>query len=286
MNATGKLAAFAALLLLVFGGALAAGDAVGPERDDDKATVAQDVMSEHGVEAGREQAPDQVRGLAVSDGSLRLALRQTELARGRTTELRFSIVGADGRALRDFDVEYEKRMHLIVVRRDGQGFQHLHPTLGDDGAWRVRLTLPEAGAYRVFADFVHGGDARTLAADVAVDGRADYRPLPAPATTASTDDGYSVRLDADAVRGREARLRFSVSRDGRPVRTEAYLGARGHLVALREGDLAYLHVHPDEQTSSVSFMTEFPGEGRYRLYLQFKHEGRVHTAAFTQEVAR
>ena len=33
-------------------------------------------------------------------------------------------------------------------------------------------------------------------------------------------------------------------------------------------------------------MTEFPSEGRYRLYLQFKHEGRVHTAEFTQEVAR
>ena len=33
-------------------------------------------------------------------------------------------------------------------------------------------------------------------------------------------------------------------------------------------------------------MTEFPSEGRYRLYLQFKHEGRVHTAEFTHEVAR
>jgi hypothetical protein len=37
---------------------------------------------------------------------------------------------------------------------------------------------------------------------------------------------------------------------------------------------------------AVSFMTEFPGVGRYRLYLQFKHEGQVHTAEFTQEVAR
>ena len=27
-------------------------------------------------------------------------------------------------------------MHVIVVRRDGQGFQHLHPELGGDGVWR------------------------------------------------------------------------------------------------------------------------------------------------------
>jgi hypothetical protein len=76
----------------------------------------------------------------------------------------------------------------------------------------------------------------------------------------------------------------SVTRDGREVETEPYLGARGHLVALREGDLAFLHVHPDED--SLAFMAEFPSAGRYGLYLQFKHHGRVHTAEFTQEVTR
>ncbi len=33
-------------------------------------------------------------------------------------------------------------------------------------------------------------------------------------------------------------------------------------------------------------MATFPTAGRYRLFLQFKTEGRVHTAEFTQEVAR
>ena len=56
----------------------------------------------------------------------------------------------------------------------------------------------------------------------------------------------------------------------------------GHLVALREGDLAFLHVHPKEGTTE--FESTFPTVGRYRLFLQFKHDGRVHTAAFTQEV--
>ena len=94
--------------------------------------------------------------------------------------------------------------------------------------------------------------------------------------------------------GREAQLHFTVLRDGERVAVERYLGAGGHLVALREGDLAYLHVHPGghgesahgDDAEPVAFSTEFPSEGRYRLFFQFKHEGKVHTAAFTREVQR
>jgi hypothetical protein len=297
MSAPAKLAGFAAVLLLVFGGAVAVGGAIGPERDGSES--GDDSMPAHGGEesaqgggeaahGGGEAAVDPVRGLAASADGLTLELEQTELRRGRPTDLRFSIVGADGQPVRDFEVEHEKRMHFIVVRRDGQGFQHLHPELGDDGVWHVELTLPQAGSYRVFADFKHDDEAQTLATDLAVDGEADYAPLPAPATSADTGDGYDVRLDAGALRaGRESELRFTVTRDGEAIETEPYLGAGGHLVALREGDLAYLHVHPEGHGGDdVSFMTEFPSEGRYRLYLQFKHEGEVHTAEFTQEVGR
>ena len=318
MSAAAKLAGFAVVLPLVFGGAALAGGAIGPERDGEitaardnghpdanashggEPAAGKDSMSTHASEKTNSQTtPDAVRGLAVADNGLKLALQQTELARGRETELAFSIVGANGRPIRDFQVEHEKRMHLIVVRRDGEGFQHLHPELGSDGIWRTRLTLTEAGAYRVFTDFKRGGNAQTLAADLAVDGDADYQPLPAPATTADTGDGYQVRLDAGRVRaGREAELRFTVTRNGQSVHTEPYLGAGGHLVALREGDLGYLHVHPgghgdaagggepEAHDEAVAFMSEFPSEGRYGLYLQFKHDGLIHTAEFTQEVAR
>jgi hypothetical protein len=51
-------------------------------------------------------------------------------------------------------------------------------------------------------------------------------------------------------------------------------------VALREGDLAFLHVHPGPD----GFAATFPTAGRYRLFLQFKDAGRVHTVAFTREV--
>jgi hypothetical protein len=174
----------------------------------------------------------------------------------------------------DFEVEHEKKMHLIVVRRDGTGFQHLHPELAADGTWSTPIMLPDAGAYRVFADF-KTAENETLAADLTVDGEADYAPLP-ERSDADTTDGYRVAL-SDA----GGKLAFQITRDGRPVETEPYLGAAGHLVALREGDLAYLHVHPVDG-DGVEFETQLDPESRYRLYLQFKHEGQVHTAEFTR----
>jgi hypothetical protein len=241
----------------------------------------------HGGDGGHGGMSEQaaVRGLTASADGLTLSLDARELSRGRESELSFRILEA-GTAVRDFEVAHERRMHLIVARRDLTGFQHLHPELGDDGVWRTPVTIADSGQYRVFADFKRDGENQTLATDLTVAGRAATRTLPAPATTATTPTGYEVELEGESAAGAESELMFTVSRDGEPVEVEPYLGAGGHLVALREGDLAYLHVHPTGEAggSSVAFATEFPSEARYRLFLQFKHRGEVHTAAFTRVV--
>jgi hypothetical protein len=245
-------------------------------------------MAEEGGHGGETASAEAVPGLAVSANGLTLALDRTELPRGARAPLSFRILDDEGRAVRDFEVEQDKRMHLIVVRRDTQGFQHLHPRMDRSGRWSTPVALPAAGSYRAFADFQRDGEKSTLGADLAVDGPVDWQPLPAAATTARTPGGYEVELSGEGSRaGSESELAFAVSRNGEPVRTEPYLGAGGHLVALRAGDLGYLHTHPaDDTAAAVRFATEFPSEGRYRLFFQFKHEGRVRTAAFTREVAR
>jgi hypothetical protein len=276
-----KLAAFAGFLALVLAGAAFAGDAIDPDRDTGSAEHAEKA-AEHG---GGAAAKHPVRGLAIAENGLRLVVEQSELRRGRTEPLRFRIVNTRGETVRDFEVEHEKRMHLIVVRRDMTGFQHLHPEQAADGSWTADVRLDDGGSFRMFADFARGGERYTLAADLRVDGAADLAALPAPAPAATSDGGYQVRLDGgDVEAGRPAELRFSIARDGRPVDVEPYLGAGGHLVALREGDLAFLHVHPDESERTVGFEATFPTTGRYRLFLQFQHQGRVQTVAFTREV--
>jgi len=313
VSAGTRIGAFGAALALLFAGATVAGGAIKPHgespaaKDDDRGGHAsapgdeQMKASEHTEQAptaahGAQSHP--VRGLAVAEDGLRVVVNDAELRRGQAENLCFRIVDERGATVRDFDVEHERRLHLIVARRDLTGFQHLHPEQAPDGSWSTELRVDEAGSYRLFADFSHEGTPQTLATDLRVDGSADPRPLPPPEADAVSDGDYDVHLDAGRAHpGREAELRFTITRDGVPVATEPYLGAGGHLVALREGDLAFLHVHPTEhghgkatpsgeQDDSVGFAATFPTEGRYRLFLQFKHEGRVQTVAFTQAVAR
>jgi len=279
MNAGTRLAGFAVVLALVFGTAAFAGSQVDVDRGTPEADSA--MGGGHGEEKMAVQA---VRGLAVSDNGLTLELARTRATRGERFDLAFRIVDRRGQTVRDFDVEHTKRMHLIVVRRDMTGFQHLHPSQNADGTWSVPATLRDAGSYRLFADFSVDGKAHTLADDLTVDGAVRSRELPAPVSSVDVD-GLRVSLTESATKaGAESELSFEVTRDGEPVAVEEYLGAKGHLVALRQGDLAFLHVHPDE--SSLKFGSTFPTAGRYRLFLQFQTDGRVHTAAFTQEVSR
>jgi hypothetical protein len=221
------------------------------------------------------------RGLAVAQDGLRLAPMDAQFPRGTTRAYAFRILDADGEAVTDFETEHEREMHLIVVRRDLTGYQHLHPRMTADGTWSVDMKLPEPGVYRVYADFDRGDGPVTLATDLTVAGDYSPRELPEPATVAEAD-GYRVELAEDG-----AEASFTVTRDGRPVDDiEPYLGARGHLVVLREGDLAYLHVHPEDEAVAgreIRFGVEYPSAGHYRMFLQFKHEGRIHTAAFTKE---
>lgn len=143
----------------------------------------------------------------------------------------------------------------------------------------------------MFADFVPaGGDGLTLGADLHVAGRYDPQPLP-PAATTSTVDGYTVSLSGAVKANESSPLVLSVSRNGKPVTDlQPYLGAYGHLVALRASDLAYLHVHPMGKPGAtpagpeIGFHATFPSNGDYRLFLDFKHGNVVRTAEFTVSV--
>jgi hypothetical protein len=276
VNVLGRLAAFALVLMLVFAGAALAGSRL--DVHPGKTTTNKPAM-------GAMDAPQPVRGLAVAEKGLTLELARRTASQGKPFALAFRIADRRGQTVRDFDVEHTKRMHFIVVRRDLTGFQHLHPTENADGTWSIPVTLADAGTYRVFADFSVGEKPYTLADDITVDGSVRSQALPAP-TEAVTVDGLRVALDEGATTaGKESELAFTVTRAGQPVAIQNYLGAKGHLVALRQGDLAFLHVHPDE--NRLQFMATFPTAGSYRLFLQFKTaDGRLHTAAFTQEVTR
>lgn len=228
-----------------------------------------------------------------SDQGFKLALANDELLAGPATTLRFAVLGPDGTPVTAYDPSHDKDLHLIAVRHDLSGFQHLHPQLDSSGNWSVPVALT-SGQWRVFADFVPaGGKNLNLGADLAVPGVPEPKPLPPQSNNAQVD-GYTVTLTGGLDPGRESELKLSVAKDGTPITDlQPYLGAYGHLVALRDGDLAYLHVHPagapgDGKTDpgpDITFYANTPSAGRYRLYLDFKHNEKVRTAEFTVNTA-
>jgi len=285
MNTTTRLAVFGGVLALLAAGAFAAGNAVGPVSAAEE--PAHRDMGGTGAEHAGMAAPanELPGGLAASKDGYTFTTGSTPEP-GRFS---FTITGPDGKPVTAFDVEHEKKLHLIVVRRDTSGFRHVHPEMAPDGTWSVPLTLPAAGSYRAFADFAPtGGKPMTLGVDLSVAG--NYRPATFAPSRVANVDGYTVELAGDLAAGKTSPLTLTVRRGGVPVTDlQPYLGAYGHLVALRGGDLAYLHVHPDGEPGDgktaagpqVKFAAEVPSAGIYRLFLDFKHGDVVRTAEFT-----
>ncbi|SDL82016.1 hypothetical protein [Streptomyces wuyuanensis] len=294
MHTIRKIGAFGAALAASFGAAYGLGAAVGPAPSGPApgAHAPHDAAGPGGGEARAARPGAAPAGLQVSEGGYTLDLKTPRVTAGRTADLRFAVRDASGRQVTAFERDHGKELHLIVVSRDLLTYRHLHPVRAADGTWGVPVTLPAAGGYRVFADFTpaaEGAGNLTLGAELAAAGPYAPPPAPGPNSTA-TVDGYTVTLTGGLRPGAPGGLRLNVARDGRPVTDlEPYLGAYGHLVALRSGDLAYLHVHPDGEPDDgrtrpgpgVSFTATAPSPGTYRLFLDFKHKGTVRTAAFT-----
>ncbi|WP_340538886.1 hypothetical protein [Nocardioides sp. GXZ039] len=295
MSTSAKLAGFAAAVAAIFGIAILVGRVVGPVDDTDSAhdqgQHGSDQMgATHGGHAeGQDAAAELPGGLMVSQDGYTLALGQERATAGVDRPVSFTITGPDGAAVTDYETAHDRDLHLIAVRRDQTGFQHVHPTLdAATGEWSVELDLTP-GTWRLFADFVpEGGDPLTLGTDLNVAG--EFEPAsPGPERRVADVGPYQVSIDGDLVAGAGAELTVSVTKDGRPVTDlEPYLGAYGHLVALRDSDLAYLHVHPDgdpdddatEPGPDVVFHTAVPSSGRYYLYFDFQHGNVVRTASF------
>ncbi|MFB7996727.1 hypothetical protein ACFC4G_28355 [Streptomyces sp. NPDC056002] len=296
-----KITAFAAAVAATFGTAYGVGRGVDPVTAGEQNTAghaegghakeaegAQDGHAGHGATAAAVPG-----GLQISERGYTLDLRTRRIAAaGERAELSFAITkDGTGRKVTAYRTEHGKELHLIVASRDLTVYRHLHPSRAADGTWKTPVELPRAGGYRVFADFTPRSEREglTLGADLAVAGKYAPRELPAASRTADAGDGYEVRLGGGLGVGSASELTLSVAKNGKPVTDlQPYLGSYGHLVALRSGDLAYLHVHPNKggPGPEVSFTATAPSTGTYRLFLDFKHDGTVRTAEFTVHAGR
>ncbi|MEV4350609.1 copper resistance protein CopC [Actinoplanes sp. NPDC049596] len=285
----GPLAVGAVLVALIGGYALGrttAGSEAPPSTRPAAPAAYSGPAHQHGGSDGG-AASLEASGTEVSAGGYTLQPVQRSQPAGARASYAFRIVGADRQPATRYAVVHDKPLHLVVVNRDLGHFQHLHPTMTPDGLWSVPLTLPQAGAYRVFADFtVETAAGATvplvLGVDHHVPGTATPGALP-PAATSATAGPFTVTMEGTPKAGATVPVLFRVTRSGGPVTLEPYLGSYGHLVILREGDLGYVHVHPDPALTggAVKVAVSIPAAARYRAFLEFQVAGQVQRAEFT-----
>ncbi|MFN0029524.1 MAG: hypothetical protein ACKV2O_20410 [Acidimicrobiales bacterium] len=274
MSPRSTLAIFGAVLVAALGAGAGVGSVVGPFGDGvlaDGSVVAAD--------AAPTTEADLPSGLSMIENGYRFVPQDRLADQGRFT---FTIVGPDGAAVRDFDVVHDRELHLIVASTDLQHYAHVHADRDPDGLWTTELPQLPPGGYRAFADFKPaGGTKHTLGIDLMVPGMAEA-PVALQVRDHTSVDGFDVTVHTAATSASGSEVVVTVRRNGATVLTEPYLGAAGHLVALRDGDLAYLHVHPldDAPKGPVSFAIEVPSAGTYGLFFEFQVDGVVHTARF------
>ncbi|HAQ59491.1 MAG TPA: heavy metal-binding domain-containing protein [Microbacterium sp.] len=293
MNAAGRLSLYAAGVAVAFAGALALSAAVIPDSVaagwnggnmmDDHSSMGADKETSAGL-------PAALPGLSLSAGGYVLAPVTAPAIVGESGELSFQILSKDGSPLTEFATGHGKDLHLIVVRSDGDQFRHVHPAFEENtGTWSLPWQWDEAGTYRVYADFTAGDAAKGVTLSRTVEVAGTYAPVVSEVSRVAQVDDYAVSIAGDLVAGSASDLTISITQRGEPViGLEPYLGAFGHLVALREGDLAYLHVHADGEEPQlgetagpeITFMAQAPTTGRYLLYLDFQIDGQVRTAPF------
>ncbi len=216
----------------------------------------------------------------------------------------YTIKDDQGNTLKNFNVVHEKVMHFIMVRKDLQQFQHIHPQFNKtSGEFSVQVTFAADGDYRMFADFTplvgqmkSDGERLpvTLFQDIVVGNLAKYKPQSIGGTErAKIFNGYSIIMTASSeplASQNDLEITFEIKKGGKPVTNlQEYLGALGHTVILKEGNLRFIHAHPTQsanvtQNGKIIFMITFPEAGNYKLFSQFQREGMIITSDFVANV--
>ena len=158
MNTPAKLAGFALGLAAVFGAALGLGAVVGTEPAAAENAAAHGENSRHtdgghgddGDHAAAATTAELPAGLQTTQDGYSLHLAADAVPAATGSSVSFRILDVDSNPVTAFDVAHDEDLHLVAVRRDLSGFQHVHPVLGDDGRWTTTLDLT-AGSWRLFA---------------------------------------------------------------------------------------------------------------------------------------
>ncbi len=202
--------------------------------------------------------------------------------------LRLSISEPDSSELvKRFVTVHDRLLHLFIVGRDLEYFEHVHPEVAGDGSFVLTHAIPP-GEYMVIADFLPaGGTTQMVQRALIVPGPSRIRTSAAP-----SPDVRLALVTQDLVAGKYACLTFTVTdaKTGAAVTDlEPYLGAPAHILIVRADLTDAIHVHLEELATggpTISFHPLIPAPGDYKAWVQVQRGGKVSTVPFVLRAER
>ncbi len=201
--------------------------------------------------------------------------------RDMSSDTEISFVVLDNKTVfENYGISHTKEMHLIVVRDDLQYFHHLHPLRDTNNIWHVPFTAPAGGTYWLYADFVDSdGSAHTIKFNKLFTGDRGTYGLEQNFERTQAVDGHHITL-ATADTNTDISFSYNITKNGKPVELQEYLGAIGHSVLISDSG-SFIHAHATINASgNPQFIVGKLEEDFYRAFTQFQIAEKVLTVSF------
>jgi hypothetical protein len=209
-------------------------------------------------------------------------------------------------------ITHEKLMHLILVSQDLSTFQHLHPGTRGNGTYAIDTSVPAAGKYILYDEFVTPNGFTQIERNVIATEGAESADTPAALsqTLGQLQEWGDLRATMTTTSPRIRRklpIAFMINvttKDGQPVTDmQPWLGAPCHVVMISADTKQFAHTHgdvpggamagdmsamgnmamptpPSQFGPRLAFTHTFMQPGPYRIWVQFTHKGEVATFGF------
>jgi putative copper export protein len=235
------------------------------------------------------------------------------IAAGSPVEMSIRLTGMDGRPLQGLTITHERILHAVIIGRDLEVFAHIHPEditpitkdLLEKATFPLRYTFPKTGEYLLGIDFAKDEEhySKTFILNVAA-----AEAMKDPEIDLSTGKnfaGYDVSFRVPGgpiIAGNETKLMYVITKNGEKILNLApYLGAAMHLAIISVDLKTFIHAHgvvpgagshsdhlhlatPARFGPEIETEVLFPTPGFYKIFAQFKHQGRIIVTDFMVDV--
>jgi hypothetical protein len=188
-------------------------------------------------------------------------------------------------------ISHEMKVQVMIVSEDLNWFQHIHPVQQTDGTYAVTQTFHNGGKYLLYTD-LKSIDMEQVPHMLEIEAKGYYMKSREVVTNKviSYSEPYSIILEnvKDFETERMQPVRISIQKDGKKLKhgeVDQYLGPSAHIVMIGKADKDLVHIHPvTHQDFPIYAEVDIQKAGMYKMWVQFKIHGKVHTADFNINV--